>query len=138
MPQHDDTASQREEARALLREVIERGGISGELDARLSRERLLAMSDDVRGGDYLHLDAALALALAGDARAIPTLRRVFEQPGFAVTNSLNEGAYAALGLALLGDVASLPHVRCAHPINLMRTVAPLVLALLEAAASSPA
>ncbi|HYO54886.1 hypothetical protein [Archangium sp.] len=127
--------SEREEARALLRELVARGGMSRMLDMHLPRERLLAVMDDAGGGDYLRLDAALALALAGDARAIPTLRRVFESPGFAVTNSLDEGAYAALGLALLGDVASLPRVRRALRINLMRTAAPLALALLEAEAS---
>ena len=43
--------------------------------------------------------------------AADVFRRVFDEPGFAVSNSGMEVGYAALGLALCGDVASLEKLR---------------------------
>ncbi|MFP2925808.1 hypothetical protein ACLESO_11435 [Pyxidicoccus sp. 3LG] len=63
---------------------------------------------------------------------ITTLRRVFDEWGFAMTNSLNECALASLGLALLGDHESIQRIRGVSPINLSREAKPLALALLDA------
>ncbi len=91
----------------------------------------LAVLDDPRARDYEKLDAALALALAGDARAIPTLRRVYDESGFAISNSCLEQGWAALGLALLGDVASIPRIRRCLRINGNGAMADLAVAVLE-------
>ncbi len=80
---------------------------------------------------YDELEAAVRDALAGEQGAVTTLRRVFDEPGFAMTNSLSECALAALGLALLGDVPSIPRIRRVRPINLSREAKPLALAILE-------
>lgn len=82
--------------------------------------------------NYDQLDAAVRGALAGDLSAVPTLRRVFDEPGFAVTNSLNEQALASLGLALLEDFPSIQRIRGGCLINLNREAKPLALAILEA------
>ncbi|WP_164015416.1 hypothetical protein [Pyxidicoccus trucidator] len=63
---------------------------------------------------------------------VTTLRRVFDEPGFAMTNSLHECALAALGLALLGDHQSIQRIRGVSPINLNREAKPLALAILDA------
>jgi hypothetical protein len=94
------------------------------------REPPLLWEGDVRSA-YDELDDAIERALAGDHRAIATLRRVFHEPGFAVTNSLNEQAIAALGLALLGDRQSIQRIRGVTPINLNREAKPLALAILD-------
>ncbi|NMO18491.1 hypothetical protein HPC49_24340 [Pyxidicoccus fallax] len=63
---------------------------------------------------------------------VTTLRRVFDEWGFAMTNSLNEQALASLGLALLGDRQSIQRIRGGRPINLNREAKPLALAILDA------
>ncbi|WP_338864567.1 hypothetical protein [Myxococcus stipitatus] len=80
---------------------------------------------------YRQLAVAARQALAGDRDAIPTLRRVFDEPFFARTNSHNEFGLASLGLALLGDRESLERIRGVMPINLNREARPLALALFE-------
>jgi len=97
-----------------------------------------APSEEAPRSAYDELDAAVRDALAGAPGAVTTLRRVFDEPGFAVTNSLNECALAALGLALLGDVQSIPRIRRVLPINLSREAKPLALAILEASESADA
>jgi hypothetical protein len=91
-----------------------------------------APSEGAPRGAYEELEAAVRDALAGEQGAVTTLRRVFDEPGFAVTNSLNECALAALGLALLGDVQSIPRIRKVLSINLSREAKPLALVILEA------
>lgn len=81
---------------------------------------------------YDELDNAIRRALTGDSGAVMTLRRVFDEPGFAVTNSLNEQALASLGLAVLGDRESIQRIRGATSINLNREAKPLALAILDA------
>lgn len=81
---------------------------------------------------YDELDAAVRGALEGDRGVVTTLRRVFDEPGFAMTNSLNECAVASLGLALLGDSESIQRIRGVRPINVCREAKPLALALLDA------
>jgi hypothetical protein len=105
-------------ARAFLQEYMLRRG------TRTPREGEPPSAYDL-------LDAAVREALAGDASAVPTLRRVFDEPGFAITNSLHEQGLAALALALLGDRESIPRIRRGRPINLNREAIPLALAILE-------
>ncbi|HYI02395.1 hypothetical protein [Hyalangium sp.] len=94
------------------------------------REPPLPWEGGVRSA-YDELDDAIERALAGDHGAIATLRRVFLEPGFAMTNSLNEQAIAALALALLGDRQSIQRIRGVTPINLNREAKPLALAILD-------
>ena len=81
---------------------------------------------------YDELDTAVRGALAGDRGVVTTLRRVFDEPGFAMTNSLHEYALASLGLALLGDHASIQRIRGGASINQNREAKPLALAILDA------
>lgn len=90
-----------------------------------------ASRDDDEHSGYRQLAVAARQALAGDRDAIATLRRVFDEPFFARTNSHNEFGLASLGLALLGDRDSLERIRGVMPINLNRETRPLALALLE-------
>lgn len=126
-------AELRAEAVHFVRELIAGGGFSHEMRTDFTREHLLLVAEDQGAGAFLRLDAALALALVDEPRALPVLRLVFIRPGFAATNSVNEVAYAALGLALLGDTASIPLLRRAMgmPINLGATAIPLALKLLD-------
>jgi hypothetical protein len=81
----------RDQAEAFAREMLGR----------------LAERDDPGGNsDWNQLALAAGAALAGDKTAIATFRRVFTDPGFAVSNSGFEVSYAALGLGLLGDAES--------------------------------
>ena len=80
-------------------------------------------------GDWAVLMAAVRQALAGDAAAAPTLMRVFTEPGFAISNSLNEVGLAALSLALLGVRDFIPHAEKADGINFSRVAIPLALKL---------
>ncbi|AKF87195.1 hypothetical protein MFUL124B02_39175 [Myxococcus fulvus 124B02] len=107
-----------ERARALLLEQV------------VHWESPMRWSEDDRNG-YRKLAVAARQALEGDAGAIPTLRRVFDESFFARTNSHNEYGLASLGLALLGDLESVERIRAVSPINLNRTTKPLALALLE-------
>ena len=77
---------------------------------QLARELLghLASTRDGANADWDLLADAAARALVGDRAAISVFRRVFSEPGFAVSNSGFEVGYAALGLGLLGDTESLP------------------------------
>ncbi|MCY1021615.1 hypothetical protein [Pyxidicoccus sp. MSG2] len=84
---------------------------------------------------YDELDDAVRGALAGDVGTVTTLRRVFDEWGFAMTNSLNECGVASLGLALLGDRQSIQRIRGVSPINLNREAKPLALAILDAGES---
>jgi hypothetical protein len=127
MPPHDDRA----QARAMLDEHLARAGFSDSAPVDLE-SALAAIAPASSASGYAQLDAALWLALRGDARAVATLRQVFDGPHLAVTNSLHEQGYAALGLALLGDVESVPRLRAATPINLNRVAVPLALRLLGA------
>lgn len=88
--------------------------------------------EDRPRSSYDELDDAVRGALAGDRGRVTTLRRVFDEPGFAMTNSLHECALASLGLALLGDRESLQHIREVLPINMNREAKPLALAILDA------
>ncbi|RKH38903.1 hypothetical protein [Corallococcus sicarius] len=81
---------------------------------------------------YEQLDVAVRGALAGDRSVVTTLRRVFDEPWFARTNSAHEYAVASLGLALIGDRESLQRIRGVSPINLNREAKPLALAILDA------
>jgi hypothetical protein len=80
-------------------------------------------------GDWALLLGAVERALRADATAVPTLMRVFTEPGFAVSNSCNETGLAALALALLGAWDFVPHVQRSLPINLNRDAIPLALEL---------
>ena len=94
-------------------------------------------SEDPQPNSYELLDAAVRGALAGDRSVVTTLRRVFDEPWFARTNSTHEYAVASLGLALLGDRESLQRIRGVSPINLNREAKPLALALLDAGEQMP-
>ncbi len=78
---------------------------------------LVAALEDTEASDYEKLDAALELALLGDEAAIPTLRRVFDEPFFALTNSEIEYGHAAVALALLADTASIDRIRGGSRVN---------------------
>jgi len=82
---------------------------------QIARERLqsLANACEERGGnsDWHSLAVAARRALSGDRSAAETFRRVFDEPGFAVSNSGMEVGYAALGVALCGDFESLEKFR---------------------------
>ena len=79
-----------------------------------ARERLQFLADrcEEQGGnsDWHALAIAARRALAGDRTAADVFRRVFDEPGFAVSNSCMEVGYAALGLALCGDAAALDRI----------------------------
>lgn len=108
-----------ERARAILLESVRH------YEPRAPRE-------DAPPDPHAQLDAAVRGALAGDRGTVTTLRRVFDEPGFAVTNSLHEQALASLALALLEDRDSIQRIRRGTPINLNREAKPLALAILEA------
>lgn len=89
---------------------------------QIARERLQFLADqcEERGpnSDWHALAVAARRALAGDHSAAEVFRRVFDEPGFAVSNSGMEVGYAALGIALCGDVSSLEKFRwTAMPFN---------------------
>jgi hypothetical protein len=99
---------------------------------REAREIIKAMvpSGGEYNPDWAQLGDALTGALRGDASAAATLLRVFNEPGFAVSNSCHEQRYAALGLALLGASEARPHIERAMRINLNARAIPLALELL--------
>lgn len=82
---------------------------------QIARARLqfLADSCEERGGnsDWHQLAVAARRVLDGDRSAASVFRRVFDEPGFAVSNSGMEVGYAALGIALCGDVEALDKFR---------------------------
>ena len=63
---------------------------------------------------WLRLDGALALALRGDRRAMPVLRRALSEP---LSSSGIEAGLAAVGLALLGDAESRDAIAAVQPMN---------------------
>lgn len=123
----------RSEARRILEEHLARGGFVEDEPLPTSTEALLALAAAASAEPHRRLDAALVLALRGDARAIATCRLVFTESGFAITNSMNELAYASLALALLGDVEFLPRIRRSIAINLNRQAQPIAVRLLSGA-----
>ena len=82
---------------------------------QIARERLkfLADSYESRDGntDWNALAVAARAALAGDRTVASVFHRVFDEPGFAVSNSGMEVGFAALGIALCGDVSGLAKFR---------------------------
>jgi hypothetical protein len=82
---------------------------------QIAREQLqfLADSCEERGpnSDWYALAVAARRALAGDRTATEVFRRVFDERGFAISNSGMEVGYAALGIALCGDTADLAKFR---------------------------
>jgi hypothetical protein len=98
------------EARKILKELVREGG--------------------QYNPDWTQLRDALGGALRGEASAAATLLRVFNEPGFAGSNSCHEQGYAALGLALLGVREARPQIERAMRINLNARAIPLALELL--------
>ncbi len=109
-PHADDP---RLEAKKVLSDHLARDGKAHPLpDATAD---LVALMNGSPGTDRWHsLDAALALALRADRRAIPFLRQMLVVP---ISSSVMEAGLAALGLALLGDVDSRGAIANVTPIN---------------------
>src|SRR5437899_2607422 len=78
----------------------------------LARERLAFLADSYEehgNRDWNALAQAARRVLAGDRSVASVFRRVFEEPGFAVSASGMEIGYAALGIGLCGDTAGLAY-----------------------------
>jgi hypothetical protein len=88
---------------------------------QFARERLTLLAQRYGEGaneDWNALALAARAALAGDRTAAATFRRVFDEPGFAVSNSCMEVGYAAIGLALCGEIGYLDKLRAVRmPFN---------------------
>lgn len=107
--------------------------LAGERPPRLLGELVAIVGDPTRGA-YAQVDAALGLAMLGDRRALPVLRRVLAEPMFAVSSSLREQGLAALGLALLGDVTQLSRIRLCSRLDENAITVDLAVELLESLA----
>ena len=86
-----------------------------------AREQLKFLADSYEDGgneDWNMLARAARRVLAGDRTVASVFRRVFEEPGFAVSASGMEVGHAALGIALCGDREGLAYFATRHmPFN---------------------
>ena len=106
-----------DELRDVLEGLFDADGLRDPAGPREAHTSLTATLESEESSDYEKFDAALALALLGDAEAIPTLRRVFDEQFFALSNSEMEYGYAAVALALLGDRESINRIRGGSRVN---------------------
>src|SRR5690348_7980270 len=87
----------------------------------VARERLAFLADAYEehgNADWNALAKAARRVLDGDRTVASVFRRVFEEPGFAVSASGMEIGHAALGIALCGDREGLVYFATRHmPFN---------------------